>query len=338
MKISSATIFLLLSTFQLEVFSKELLRGGNDQSRSLKKAESVEIQTHEVDLDLSTKGEGLELDTSSSSFFPPRCMRRCSKIKEVAYKVDGVCTCLSPCEDVCGAIKLLCTGQYTKLRSAWVRAENTKCFEIEKRQGSTLLSYFLRTTCKCPERDYTISDACDSNAQANLKNCIRGEITANHEINFGDLKNVKIGHVESIGSSNDIDFQGNVSNSRFCHLEAGEDIEFGGGECPIQFQDNVVKRMTIGQDLQFERGAWIGPSNTFGSVDIADDFQFNNDSDFTRDTNIWSNTWESIDVGDKCNYNVPEYSISVSDNTCVDFDVNDDSDCDPTVFGGFSCA
>lgn len=49
-------------------------------------------------------------------------------------------------------------------------------------------------------------------------------------------------------------------------------------------------------------------------------------------------TWESIDVGDKCNYNVPEYSISVSDNTCVDFDVNDDSDCDPTVFGGFSCA
>jgi len=345
MKTFNVTILLLLSTFHQVVFSKDL-RGGNDQNK-LENAEGVEKQAHEVDLDLSTKVEGLKLDTSSKSMVPTRCSLRCHKIKDVAYRVDGVCTCLSPCADVCGAIMLRCTGHmwrsaghYTKKLSDWVIAENTKCFEIEKRQGSTLSSFFLRTTCKCPERDYAISEACDPQAQANLKNCIRGEITANHEINFGSLENVKIGHVESIGSSNDIDFQGDVRNSRFCHLKAGEDIEFGGGECPIQFYESSVRRMTIGQDLQFERGTWIGPDNIFGSVVIADDFQFNNDSGHTRDTEIWDNTWKTIDAGGRCNYNdgIPESSISVSGNVCVDFDVNNDSDCDPTVFGGFSCA
>lgn len=339
MRTFNVTILLLLSTFPQVLVSKEL-RSGNYERRSERVEGVVKPQVHESDLDLSTKVEGLELDVSTNiPLLPTPCDKRCRNFKDVAYTVDGVCTCLSPCADVCRKIELRCTGHYTNVLSDWVIAENTKCFEIEKRQGSIVSPLFLRTTCKCPDRDYEYSEACEPLAQANLKNCIKGEITANHEINFGSLENVQLGHVESIGSSKDIDFQGDVFNSRFCHLEAGEDIEFGGGECPIQFSESFVRRMTTGEDLQFEKGTWVGPNNFFGSVNIGDDFQFNNDSGATRDTEIWDSTWNNIDAGGKCNYNdgILESSISVSGNTCRDFNVANDSDCDPTVFGGFSC-
>jgi len=140
------------------------------------------------------------------------------------------------------------------------------------------------------------------------------------------------------GADQDIDFQGETKNSLFCELDAGEDIEFGGGPCPIQFHNNEVHSMVTGKDLQFEHGTWVGPDNTFLNVDIGDDFQFTEDAGFTRDTKVFDNTWGNIDVDDKCNFkDIAEADVDVSGNTCAFFDVNDDSDCDPTVYDGFDC-
>jgi hypothetical protein len=72
-------------------------------------------------------------------------------------------------------------------------------------------------------------------------------------------------------------------------------------------------------------------------VDVGDDFQFNADGVAIRNTEIFDNTSGNIDVSDKCNYNIPEANIDISGNTCAWFDVNDDRDCDPTVYGGFDC-
>ena len=97
--------------------------------------------------------------------------------------------------------------------------------------------------------------------------------------------------------------------------------------------------MTIGEDLQFEKGTWVGPDNIFGSVNIVRDFKFDNANDAIRDTEVWENYVGSIDAGGSCVYSdgIPESDILVVDNTCGTFDVFYDSDCDPTVFGGFTC-
>lgn len=337
MKIFKLSTPLIISIFLQVALSKEL-RGGFNRRRSERVEEGVMNNVYEGDLDLDGP-DGLNRDLSKiTPVFPSSCVQRCRNHGEMAYKVDGVCTCLSPCRKVCGRSRLLCDGQFAD--AAWAKAEKRKCFELEYEQGgSTLSRMFLRTTCKCPERDYSVSEACEPHTQANLKNCILSDISATHEINFGTLENVQLRHVQSIGSSFDIDFQGDVNNSHICHLEAGEDIEFGGEECPIQFQNSYVKLMTIGEDLQFEKGTWVGPDNIFGSVDIVGDFRFDNSDDAIRDTEIWENHFGSIDAGGSCNYNdgIPESDILVDDNTCDTFDVSNDSDCDPTVFDGFSC-
>lgn len=337
MKIFKVSTSLLLSAFLQVVVSNEL-RGGVNQRRSERVEEGVATNVYKGDLGLDTP-DGLDLDISKTPpLFPSPCLKRCPNRGDVAYKVNGVCTCLSPCEEVCGNIRMRCDGQFAE--AAWAKAEKRKCFELEYQQGGSVLTrMFLRTTCKCPERDYEISEACEPHTQANLKNCILAEITANHEINFGTLENVQLRHVQSIGSEYDIDFQGEVHNSHFCHLEAGEDIEFGGEECPIQFHNNYVKLMTIGEDLQFEKGTWVGPDNIFGSVNIVGDFRFDNSNDAIRDTEVWENHFASIDAGGYCEYHdgIPESDILVVDNTCDTFDVFYDSDCDPTVFGGFTC-
>jgi len=337
MKTFKVTILLILSPFLQVVLSNELRGGGNNQRRTERVEEGYVNNVYKGDLDIDGPDE-LDLDISTTPTFPSSpCARRCPNRGDVAYKVDGVCTCLSPCEEVCGSMRLRCDDGFMGA-TAWAKAEKRKCFELEIEQGGSLFTrMFLRTTCKCPERDYSISEACEPKTQANLKNCILADITANYEINFGTLENVQLRHVQTIGSD-DIDFQGEVHNSHFCHLEAGEDIEFGGEECPIQFHDNYVKLMTIGEDLQFEQGTWVGPDNIFGTVNIEGNFRFDDANNAIRDTEVWENHFDSIDAGGMCFYNgIDESEILVFDNTCDDFDVDNDSACDPAVFGGFTC-
>lgn len=119
-------------------------------------------------------------------------------------------------------------------------------------------------------------------------------------------------------------------------MDAQGDVEFGGGECPIQFHENVVHSIRVGLDLQFEEGTWVGPNNVFMEVDVGDDFQFNNEALATRDAEVFDNTWGDINVDDKCNFNAPVADVSVSGNTCDWFHVDDDDDCAP-VFAGFDC-
>lgn len=222
----------------------------------------------------------------------------------------------------------------------WESRMNRKCwgFYIQKRRFPHIVSYFgIRRTCECPSRDYTISNACEPWTQANQRHCILSEISQSDEINFGNLYNVYFRRVEAFGFEMDIDFQGRTSNSLFCELVAAGDIEFGGGECPIQFRDNEVHSISTGKDLQFEQGTFVGPGNVFQNVNVGDDFQFNLDAGATRDTEVFDNTWGDINVDDKCNFNViTPADVSVVGNTCDWFYVDDDNNCGP-VFSGFDC-
>lgn len=236
-----------------------------------------------------------------------------------------------------------CTITCEDSMDTWLDRMNRVCWGFYKLQGRHWNDglgfplFGLRTSCACPVRDYTYSDACEPQNQANLQHCITYELSSPTEINFGDLTNVHFYRVEVTGADQDIDFQGETKDSLFCELDAGEDIEFGGGACPIQFHNNEVHHIVTGKDLQFEEGTWVGPDNVFLDVDVGDDFQFNADGVAIRNTEIFDNMWGNIDVNDKCNYNIPEANIDISGNTCVWFDVNDDGECDPTIYGGFDC-
>jgi len=195
-----------------------------------------------------------------------------------------------------------------------------------------------------------VSDSCAPHSQANLSNCIIGEILRrDQEINFGTLSNVQIGRVSATGTDDegkevDIDFQGDASGSHFCSLEADGDIEFGGEACPIQFSDNSVMSVQTGLDFQFEEGTWVGPNNRFGNLEIGDDWQFNGSSAATRETRIWNNSFGDVEAGvtpgenGKCNYN-DGHAVGDADiygNSCSTFDIPDDDDCDD-VYDGFDC-
>lgn len=229
----------------------------------------------------------------------------------------------------------------------WISAMNQPCWQFEMLQGRRfgdsppyLVLFRIRTTCKCTGRDYTVSNSCESWTQANLSNCIKKELVSNVEINFGNLYNVMFGLVRT--TAEDIDFQGATSNNKFCNLNSAEDIEFGGGECPIQFSNNYVETVTVATDFQFETGTWVGPGNTFLDVTVEDDFQFNEDGVTIRDTMVYDNSWGDINVDDKCNYNPSQAAViaaglDISGNTCDWFYVDSDGDCAP-VFAGFDCA
>ena len=256
------------------------------------------------------------------------------------------CMCLEKCRNVCRSFSIKCTGEYD-----WTSFENKRCYQFEKMQGTGPISaLFLRTSCRCPSRDYSVSDSCAPATQANLSNCIIGEITSvDQEINFGTLSNVQIGRVSATGTDDegkpvDIDFQGDASGSHFCELEADGDIEFGGEACPIQFSDNSVMSIQTGLDFQFEEGTWVGPNNRFGDLDIGDDWQFNGSAAATRETKIWNNSFGDVEAGmtpgenGKCNYN-DGHAVGDADiygNSCSTFVIPSDGDCDD-VYDGFDC-
>lgn len=247
------------------------------------------------------------------------------------------------CSRVCDLKELSCDMSVLE----WVNAMNQRCWQFEMLQGRRfgdsppyLVLFRIRTTCECTDRDYTVSDSCQPWEQANLSNCIKKELVQDVEINFGNLYNVMFGLVRT--TIEDIDFQGATSNNIFCNLNSAEDIEFGGGECPIQFSYNHVETVTVVKDFQFETGTWVGPGNTFLDVTVEDDFQFNEDGVTIRDTMVYDNTWGDINVDDKCNYNPSQAAViaagfDVSGNICDWFYVDDDGDCAP-VFAGFDCA
>jgi len=265
----------------------------------------------------------------------------------LAVTIKGVCKCLKPCSKVCRNFSIRCNGDYGP-GSYWEEYENLRCFQWERRQARQLATFprtvpisrrFLRTTCKCPDRNYAASDACAPWTQANLSNCIQGKIETDgtYEINFGHLTNVQLGHVHATGNDFDIDFQGDVTGSHFCELESDEgDIEFGGEKCPTHFSSNTVMSAKVGKDFKFEEGAWM-TGNYFGTVDAGDDWQFNGSALATRNTVISGNRFYTTVVDDKCNYN--SHSVADADidnNTCDSFTVADDTDCGD-VFNGFDC-
>jgi len=292
------------------------------------------------------------------------CKKFCPR-GDLAVSIKGVCTCLKPCSKVCRSFSIVCNGSYGE-GSIWADMEGLRCWQWERYHGVYVIDPSgglpvykrkLRITCKCPERDYSVSNACQPWTQANLSNCIKGEITNDgaYEINFGDLTNVQIGHVHATGTyvegpdtkGYDIDFQGDVTGSHFCELESDEgDLEFGGEACPIHFSSNSVMNVNLGWvntggvkggDFKFEEGAWV-TNNSFGDVAATDDFQFNGSTGAIRTTVIVDNSFGVIDIDDECNYNNGQdpADVDISGNGCTSLDMGDPSDCGD-VFAGFSC-
>eukprot|EP00588_Corethron_pennatum_P023646 CAMPEP_0194314810 /NCGR_PEP_ID=MMETSP0171-20130528/11622_1 /TAXON_ID=218684 /ORGANISM="Corethron pennatum, Strain L29A3" /LENGTH=684 /DNA_ID=CAMNT_0039070369 /DNA_START=213 /DNA_END=2268 /DNA_ORIENTATION=+ len=205
--------------------------------------------------------------------------------------------CLKPCAKVCTGISLKC-GQLAEDPPAypiwWSNFENRPCFQMEQKQGKK--KYFMRWSCRCPDRDYTVSEACDPNAGAFLSNCVRAWIVQAPEINFQDLSSVQLGYVRS--TEKDIDFQGKVDKSIFCRIDAHEDVEIGGGECPANLQHNVFFNTVMKKDFQFEEGATM-QNNILFNVEVGDDLEIK-DEPGTYTTTIVNNLFGHVQVPDDC--------------------------------------
>ena len=102
-----------------------------------------------------------------------------------------------------------------------------------------------------------------------LSNCILSTIETEETICMGRMFQVQLGLMYADDS--DIDFEEDVSNSRICLLEAGEDLEF---QESIEFKFNTIHTMLIGDNLEFEDDTTVGPENRFTTVTIEDELQF----------------------------------------------------------------
>lgn len=248
--------------------------------------------------------------------------------------------CLRPCSRVCTRRWLRCGGLAEDPPSypiAWHNAEQQRCYQIEKSQ---LGVYFLRTKCKCPIRDYTVSDGCDTTgATASLSNCIQGYLSQNSEINFHDVSNVQLGYVKS--TSGDIDFQGFITRSMFCRIDSAEDVEYGGGDssCAAKLTNNFFFNTDVTDDLQFEEGTTL-KNNFFFDVQASDDFKFQSDISGAFTTTISNNYFRTVYVHDKCRIDTdtPPQNLIIFNNYCNTFTENGGTFCSAN-FGSpkFSC-
>lgn len=245
--------------------------------------------------------------------------------------------CLRPCSKVCTGISLRCgalADDPPKYPIWWYNFENRRCFQVERQQGTN--SLFIRTTCKCPTRDYTVSDSCTPNAGASLSNCVQAYISQAPEINFQDLSSVQLGYVKS--TTKDIDFQGKVEKSLFCRIDAHEDVEFGGGSCPAKLENNVFFNTVMNKDFQFEEGATLRENILF-DVNIGDDFEVKDETG-SFNTVIQDNLFGNIEVGDDCKIAPGAATgVTISSNYCGSFTHSSGSGCTIFPFGssGFSC-
>ena len=235
--------------------------------------------------------------------------------------------CHRHCSKVCRNIKLPCEPfldtSIIKNYSSWKDAENVPCFQREWDQITG--EVFLRTSCMCPNRTYTNT----SNPGA-LSNCILSEITETEgEINFGRLSWVQLGVVRA--EAQDIDFQGNAKRNHICLVDTVEDVEFGSF---TKFRYNIVYKMLVGDDLQFEQGAIVGPFNIFGTVNIADEFRFTED-DLTDIVKVIRNSWGNLTIGE-CDIETEEEPI-IRQNTCDAANIDDASKCVTPIAGGLTC-
>jgi len=245
--------------------------------------------------------------------------------------------CLRPCAKVCTGISLRC-GQLAEDPPAypiwWHNFENRRCYQMEKKQGAN--KFFMRWSCRCPDRDYTVSDSCTANAGASLSNCVRAWIVQAPEINFQDLSSVQLGYVRS--TDKDIDFQGKVQKSIFCRIDAHEDVEIGGGFCPAKLQNNVFFNTVMKKDFQFEEGATM-KSNIFFNVEVGDDFEVKDETG-SYTTTIKDNLFGTVQVADDCKIAAGVSGVTINNNYCGTFTHSvGSSGCGDPPFAdpGFSC-
>jgi len=244
--------------------------------------------------------------------------------------------CLKPCAKVCTGISLRC-GPLAEDPPAypiwWANFENQPCFQMEPKQGKK--GFFMRWSCRCPDRDYTVSDACDPNAGAFLSNCVRAWIVQAPEINFQDLSSVQLGYVRS--TNKDIDFQGKVDKSLFCRIDAHEDVELGGGDCPADLQHNVFFNTVMKKDFQLEEGATLR-NNILFNVEVGDDFEIKGEPG-TYTTTIEDNLFGHVQVPDDCKIATGVGAVTINGNYCTTFTHSSGSGCGnlPWANPGFSC-
>ena len=228
--------------------------------------------------------------------------------------------CLPPCSKVCPHVKLSCQPflHGTNDPDSWTAAQNIPCFQYEEDQVTG--KSFLRTSCRCPDRDYT-----DDSNLPTLSNCILSTIEATETICMGRMFQVQLGLMYA--EDHDIDFEEDVSNSRICKLEAEEDLEFQ--EC-IEFKFNTIHTMLVGDDLQFEDDTTVGPENRFTTVTIDDELQFEGT------TRVFGNHWGNMEIHE-CEINTALSDLFIKNNRCDSAVIDDPSACVAPIAGGFKC-
>ena len=238
--------------------------------------------------------------------------------------INGVC--LQPCSTVCRKIELPCEPfleDPDQTVPSWTAAENTPCFQVETHQLTG--ERFLRTSCKCPDRIYT-----NTNNPAALSNCILSTITDTaDEINFGKLFRVQLGVVRA--SVEDVHFQGDTERNLICRVGAFEDVIFGS---LALFRHNVIHRMMMSDDLQFQPGAVV-VSNVFESVNIGDELRFTEELGLTGTVKVIRNNWGNMMIG-LCDIETGT-EPNIRQNHCDSAIINDSSNCGPPIAGGFDC-
>ena len=226
--------------------------------------------------------------------------------------------CLPPCSKVCPHVNLPCQPflEGTNDPDSWTAAQNIPCFQYEEDQVTG--KSFLRTSCRCPDRDYTD----DSLNPPTLSNCILLTIDTEEEIHMGRMFQVQLGLVYADGP--DINFEEDVSNSRICLLESRDDVFFQNF---IEFKFNTVHTMMADADIVFEEDTTIGPGNRF-TILTADNFL-----SFSENSKVFGNQWGVMSIGG-CTIDATAF---IKNNMCDSAAIGDPSECPAPVAGGFKC-
>jgi len=271
---------------------------------------------------------------------------RCVKVYPSSGKTDQPSfQCLPPCCTQCSQQKWLRCGGFLEdppsYPISWWNHMNQQCWQVEQSQTG---SWFLRTTCSCPSRDYRPSNGCDDTyAMASLSNCIQGYLSLSSEINFQNVKNVQFGIVKTTNPADgDVDFQGTIERSMFCKIDSAEDVEFGGGNsaCAATFKDNVVFDVEMADDIQFEEGTTVD-NNIIFKLKANDDFKFQEDNDGVYTTTITNNKFKDVVVDGECEFDtnfVPDDLVLAPLNYCLNFNEAGGNLCSNNpIQAGFSC-
>ena len=227
--------------------------------------------------------------------------------------------CLPPCSKVCPHVNLPCQPflDGTNDPDSWTAAQNIPCFQYEEDQVTG--KSFLRTSCRCPDRDYTD----DSLNPPTLSNCILLTIDTEEEIHMGRMFQVQLGLMRSIGEHVDIFFIEDVSNSRICLIYAGGNVEFRE---PIEFKFNTVSSTFAGLNIVFDADTTVGPGNHFTDV-------FINDLIFLENSKVFGNQWGILNILG-CTIDATAF---IKNNRCDSAAIGDSSQCVAPVAGGFKC-